>query len=340
MATMLNNCQNSGINTVIVQVRPFGDALYQSAYFPWSHLATGTQGVSPGFDPLAIIIREAHARGIRVEAWINPFRVKLSDKMPVGALAANNPANVWMQDASKAGYVVAANNGLYYNPAIAEVRDLIINGVTEIVQNYDVDGIHFDDYFYPTQDAAFDAAQFAASGAGDLAAWRRGNVNTLVSSVYSAIKAVRPSCTFGISPQGNNANNYNSQYSDVKTWMANNGYVDYVAPQLYWGFNYLTAGGRADYQFARLSAEWASYSRANGVKLYIGLGAYRVGAGDGGSNDQAEWSSGRNLAAMVGQLRATAGISGYVLYRYDNLFKSGYAQLAAQEVAALAAANS
>ncbi len=332
--TMLDNCVSTGINTVIFHVRPFGDALYNSSIFPTSHLVTGTQGSSLPYDPLNVVINLCRERGLRIEAWINPYRVQLTSSKPA-SLASNNPAVVYMNNPATSDYVVSANDGLYYNPAYTEVQDLIVSGVVEIVKNYDIDGIQFDDYFYPTTDASFDSAAYSKLGGGvGLANWRRSNVNSLVTKVYSAVKNADPSVVFGISPQGNNDNNYNTQYSDVKLWLSTPGYVDYIMPQLYWGFNYLTASGRTDYQFVNLSNEWASYPRAASVSLYIGLGAYRIGVGDGGSNDQAEWSSGNNLAKQVEALRQISGVSGFALYRYGSLF-SNTDPLAAQEIANL-----
>lgn len=329
VATMLQNCADLGLNTVIAQVRPFGDALYQSELFPQSHLLSGTQGQSPGYDPLAILIEEAHARGLELEAWINPYRVQLTENLP-SQLADTNPALLHPD------WVRQANGGLYYDPGLPEVRQLVVDGVKEIVANYDVDGIHFDDYFYPTTEASFDADTYAQYGQGaDLADWRRDNVNQLVQQVYQAVKEIDPEVRFGISPQGNNANNYDQQYSDVALWMSQPGYVDYVMPQLYWGFGYLTASGRDDYQFSTLCRYWAGLERCSEVSLYIGLGGWRIGEGDGGSNDQSEWSSGHNLADMITDLRA-AGCGGFALYRYDSLYASGWPELAAAEREAMA----
>ncbi|MEG0020366.1 MAG: family 10 glycosylhydrolase, partial [Oscillospiraceae bacterium] len=316
------NCADLGLNTVIVHVRPFGDALYKSSIYPQSHLLTGTQGGECGYDPLLEMVTIAHSMGLKIEAWVNPYRVQLSSKMP-SSIAASNPA----KDTSLTFNV---NGGVYYNPALAKVQDLVVRGVEEIVANYAVDGIHMDDYFYPTTDLSIDKANYDASGSTlSQENWRRENVNNLVKSIYAKIKSINPAVTFGISPQGNNDNNYNSQYSDVKLWLSQPGYADYIMPQLYWGFNYLTKSGRADYQFTKLAQQWAGYPRADEVKLYIGLGAYRIGGGDGGSNDQSEWSSGTNLANMVSAARAIEGIGGCGLYRYDNLFKNS-----AQEVLA------
>ncbi|MBQ7816937.1 MAG: family 10 glycosylhydrolase [Oscillospiraceae bacterium] len=324
---MFANCADMGLNTVIVQVRPFGDALYNSSVYPTSHLINGTQGTALSFDPLAEMVNIAHSKGLRIEAWVNPYRVKLSSRMPAN-LAASNPAN----DTS---LVFNVDGGIYYNPCLSQVQDMVVKGIEEIVRNYDVDGIHLDDYFYPSTDMSLDADFYGASGSSlSQADWRRENVNTLVRKIYSSIKSIDSTVTFGISPQGNNDNNYNVQYSDVNLWLREAGYVDYIMPQLYWGFGYLKQSGRDTYRFVNLSNQWASYPRHSSVKLHIGLGAYRIGAGDGGANDQSEWSTGYNLMKQINALNANSGISGFALYRYDNLFKnSEYASLAQSEVA-------
>ena len=326
MTQMFQNCKSMGLDTVIVQVRPFGDALYKSSVFPSSHLITGVQGAPMAYDPLEEMVKIAHGSNLRIEAWVNPYRVRLSSKMPDN-IAQSNPAN-------NKDLVIEANGGVYYNPALSEVQDLVAKGVAEIVENYDVDGIHLDDYFYPSTEASLDEVQYKSSGTSlSQDDWRRENVNTLVRKLYSTVKGFDSSVTFGISPQGNNDNNYTMQYSDVKLWLANEGYADYIMPQLYWGFGYLTKSGRTDYQFINLCEQWESYPRAAGVKLYIGLGAYRIGDGDGGANDQSEWSRGDNLMRMISTINSTYGIDGFALYRYDNLFKNGnYAALAQSEV--------
>ena len=334
---MMQNCADMGLNVVIAQVRPFADALYPSELFPWSHLCTGVQGQDPGFDPLAILLESAHSHGLQLEAWLNPYRVRLNATRPAGELAATNPA------VEHPEWVKAVGDGAYFDPSLPAVRQLITDGVVELLQNYpELDGIHFDDYFYPTTDPSFDEAEYAASSSGlSLEEWRRENVNLLMRQVYDAVKAQDPTVRFGVSPQGNMDNNYNSQYSDVALWMSEGGYVDYVLPQLYWGYGYTTASGSARYAFENISAEWAALERAPSVALYFGLGAYRIGDGDGGNYDAAQsgWQTGHTLADMVQDGRA-AGADGYVLYRYDFLFKNGaWADLAAQEVENIKAAN-
>ena len=334
-AQMMDNCAQLGLNTVIVQVRPFGDALYRSTLFPWSHLCTGTQGQDPGFDPLDVLIYEAHTRGLSLEAWVNPYRLRASAAVPP-ALAADNLASTHPE------WVCAVGDGLYLNPAVPEAADYVVQGVAELVQNYAVDGIHFDDYFYPTTDAAIDAAQFAASGAADLAGWRRGNVTALVRRVYGTVKAADPTLRFGVSPQGNPDNDLNQQYSDVTAWLAaeDSPVVDYLCPQIYWGYGYTLQSGSTRYAFEQIVPEWLSYPRAADVGLYFGLGAYRVGTGDGGANADSvsQWQTGSALAKQAASLH-TWGAGGWALYRYGSLFGAEQNSFAAAECAALQALN-
>lgn len=323
-----------GLNTVLAQVRPFGDALYPSAIFPWSSVCTGTQGCDPGFDPLAVLVEEAHARGLRLEAWLNPYRLALNDTVP-GAFSADSLA------AAHPEWVKQAAGGQYLDPSRPDVRDCIAAGVQEILDGYAVDGIHLDDYFYPTTDEAFDAAEYAAADTDlSLEDWRRDNVNALVRQLYQLVHAggrTAGAVPLGISPQGNNDNNYAQQYSDAALWLSTPGYIDYAMPQVYWGYGYTTGSGSTRFAFENITAEWLALPRAEGVALYFGLGAYRIGDGDGGNYDHAQdqWQTGHNLADMVTTLRG-AGADGFGLYRSDFLLRSAaWPQLAQAECAAL-----
>ena len=334
VAQLLDNCTGLGLNTVLAQVRPFGDALYRSSLFPWSHLCTGVQGQDPGFDPLDVLLTEAHARGLSLEAWVNPYRLRSSASMPP-VLAENSLLNTHPE------WVCTVNEGAYLNPAIPEAADYVVQGVAELVQNYAVDGIHFDDYFYPTTDPSIDAAQFAASGETDLTAWRRANVTRLVKVVHDAVKAADPTLRFGVSPQGNPDNDRNEQYTDLSVWLTASGadaVVDYLCPQIYWGYGYTLSSGSTRFAFENITAEWLALPRAESTALYFGLGAYRVGVGDGGANADSvsQWCTGSALARQVTDLRS-AGAGGWALYRYGSLFRSDESGLAAAERAALTA---
>ena len=330
-----DNIQQLGLNTVIAQVRPFSDALYESELFPWSYLATGEEGADPGFDPLAIMVEQAHQRGLQLHAWVNPYRVRTSATNK--QLSSKNPAVKLL----KSGDAIRYNGAVTYDPASKKAQQLIVDGVREIVEKYDVDGIHFDDYFYPATEESIDAAQFAASGAADLAAWRRQNVTALVKKVRDTVKTADPTLRFGISPQGNPDNDLNSQYSDVTAWLAAGGeeqVVDYLCPQIYWGYGYTLQSGSTRFAFENIVPAWLAYPRAEGVALYFGLGAYRVGTGDGGANPDSVsgWSTGDVLARQVQDLRSQ-NAGGWALYRYGSLFGAGAPEQAAAECAALRA---
>lgn len=312
-----------GLNTVFVQVRPYGDALYKSKYFPWSHTITGTEGNDPGFDPLSIMIKEAHQRGLRVEAWINPYRIRSGNSSV--SLCASNPAYKWMQQGDSA--VIKYNGVISYNPASEKAQQLIVDGVAEIIEGYDVDGIHFDDYFYPTTDAAFDQSSYNAykksGGTLSLAQWRRQNVDSLIKKVYKKVKEIDSTIQFGVSPQGNNDNNLNGQYVDVSKWLTGTGYVDYICPQIYFGYQNGTL------PYAQTASQWDNMISSSGVKLYIGLAAYKLGAVDNwAGNGKNEWVSTSNLLSrMVQTGRQQSHYGGFILFRYDSLFSLDNSQI-------------
>lgn len=327
---MLDDIAGLGATVVLAHVRPFGDALYESALFPWSHLATGTQGRDPGFDPLAILVDAAHARGLELEAWVNPYRLQAggAPELAGTGLAARHPD--WVREAA---------GGLYLNPADPDVRAYIADGVAELCAGYAIDGVHFDDYFYPTTDPDFDAAEYAAYCAETadplgLDDWRRANVDALVALCCET--AHQYGVRFGIAPQGDPDQNRATQYSDAARWLAEGGYVDYLMPQLYWGLDYTRDGDDA-HSLCALAGRWLAMPRRDEVALYFGLGAYRIGEGDGGdrTGPGTEWQRGDALAAQAEALAAMGG-QGVGLYRYDSLFRNTlYPTLAAEEVEAL-----
>lgn len=322
IAVILDNIRNLGATVVLAQVRPFGDALYPSSYYPFSHLCTGQQGRDPGYDPLALLVQAAHDRGLALEAWVNPYRIQAG---LTPALCGASPAKLHPD------WVKYTDTGAYLDPANTAVRQYIADAVGELCANYDVDGIHFDDYFYPTTDPAFDAADYAASGTAlTQDDWRRENVNALVELCHATAR--RYGVRFGVAPVGDPEQNYALQYSDAARWLRQ-GTVDYLMPQLYWGQEYVKDGDTS-HSLARLAGAWAALPRAAGVRLYAGLGAYRIGAGDG-SDAGSEWVSGCALADQL-NLLDRLGVQGAGLYRYASLFDaSDYAGLAAAEVDAV-----
>lgn len=324
---ILDYAKNTGFNAVFLQVRPTTDAYYDSEIFPWSKYLTGKQGVAPTnqFDPLEFWVSEAHKRGIELHAWINPYRVtKKTAKEPAHDFASLHPSNPARKNP---GWVVKHSDGnLYFNPGIPEVRRLIVDGVIEIVENYDVDGIHFDDYFYP--DSNFnDADTYKKYNTlnRNLGDWRRDNVNSLVKEVSDAIKATgRTNVRFGISPFGiwaNKASNpagsdtkglqsYYSHYADSLYWI-NNNLIDYILPQLYWNIGYSIA----DYE--KLAIWWENAVKNSSVDLYIGHAAYKSNDSDSSS----PWYGTSEIERQLRMNEASSIIKGSVLFTYNEMAK-------------------
>lgn len=320
---MFDQIKNIGLNAVICHVRPNADSYYPSQYFPWSANLTGTQGYDPGYDPLKYMVQAAHRRGLQFHAWLNPYRVS-SRFDDISQLAENHPARIWLSDGTTENddWAVRCNGGIYFNPAIPEVQKLIIDGIREIISNYDVDGIHLDDYFYPTTSPDFDKAAYqryvnTVNGKPlSLADWRRANVNSLVQGIYRAVHE-KQGVSFGISPSAHISSdksdkNYNELYADITLWMSNSGYIDYIAPQLYFGFEY----PNDKFKFNNLLNQWMSLNRHHSVKIFIGLPAYKIGTLDAGSD---EWiKAGDILKRQVEQVWK-AKADGFIIYSYSGL---------------------
>lgn len=325
---MFDNTANLGMNAVVVQIRPSGDALYHSKYYPWSEYVSGEQGKNPGYDPLSYMVKAAHARGLEFHAWINPYRVTLSTTN-YNTLSIDNPARIWKEDKDKSNdrNVLSFGGKLYYNPASTEVQKMIVNDIGDIVNKYNVDGIHFDDYFYPALGTSyktnFDAAEYTQYKNATIKAkkeplsienWRRENVNTLIRNIYTKIKSIDSNVQFGISPHGNISNliHNTKYYVDVDTWLSSDKYVDYIAPQIYWTFSHKTA------PFDKVLERWLSVRTNPSVNVYVGIANYRANqtiADDPGwkeSNDQ--------LMQQIEYARHTGKVDGFIFFRYQQFF--------------------
>lgn len=302
-------CSESGFNTLIVQVRPFCDALYKSSYFPWSHILTGTQGENPQYDALQIMCDICKENNLKIHAWINPYRVS-SNETPK-KLSDNNP---YIKN-SEIG--IKTDNGIFLDPSNETAQQLVSDGVKEIAENYDVDGIQFDDYFYPTEDESFDKKQYEAyiekygkENSMSLDNWRMQNVNTLICKIYRIIKSVDSSVEFGISPQGNIGNN-DGLYADVKSWCTCKGFADYICPQIYFSLE------NPALTFEDCLDSWTSLDFDENVKLYVGLGGYKAGKGE---YDEETWLlSDSILADEYDILRNNKSVRGFMLYSYNSL---------------------
>lgn len=264
-----------GVNAVFVQIRPAADALYASTIEPWSQWLTGAQGraPSPAWDPLTFMLEEAHKRGIEFHAWFNPFRSVVSSSSSIAPNHISRTQPAW--------HLAYTSPYRLLNPGLPEVRAYILSVVMDVVKRYDIDGVHFDDYFYPyegttTQDA--ETFRQYSRGFGNVADWRRDNVNLFVQAVHDSIRVVKPFVKFGISPFGiwrsgtpsgtSGLDAYSVVYCDALAWLGARS-VDYIIPQLYWKF-----GGGQDY--AKLMPWWNAQARQAARHLYTGLGAYRL----------------------------------------------------------------
>jgi len=322
-----------GLNTVTVQVRPCADAFYKSDYFPVSKYCFGTQGSELRYDPLKIMTDIAHKLNLRIEAWINPYRVSQTDS--IDELSDGNIAKQWYNSEDKKSNVYLKDK-IYFNPASADVKELIVNGVKEIVQNYAVDAIHFDDYFYPTTDTDIDEAEYNdyqnSGGNLSLDDWRRENVSEMVKSVYSSVKEINSFVEFGISPQSKISTDYNNLYADVERWATEEGFVDYICPQIYFGFY------NEVQPFTRTAKTWSELTYC--CKLYVGLALYKSGQKDDfASADQSyainEFIDNNNIISrQILYLNQLNNVGGFYIFSYSYLVDKENDSIA-QEVKAI-----
>ncbi|MBQ1216654.1 MAG: family 10 glycosylhydrolase [Clostridia bacterium] len=316
--TLMDNIVSFGLNTVYFQVRPNGDALYPSEYYPSSAFVVPKQGDALPMDILDYAIKAAHSRGLSFHAWINPYRVT-SSTTSTAPLAKTNPA------VRHPEWVVTDGTKLYLNPGLPEVRQYIIDGVLEIVKKYDVDGIHFDDYFYPDDLTKWkDGDAYKKYGNGlSLEDWRRENNNALVKDCYDAIKKADPTVQFGISPAAvwNTSANmaggvdiiggyltFTQAFADTKKWVEE-GWLDYICPQIYFQISHSTA------PFKPIADWWNALCAKGNVDLYIGIGAYRC-------EDTSAYKGGKEIPAQLDYLENLTSVDGVVFFRYDSLVKN------------------
>jgi uncharacterized lipoprotein YddW (UPF0748 family) len=317
MTAWLDLAVQRRLNSVFVQIRPTADAFWPSRYEPWSHWLTGTQGKDPGYDPLGFAVREAHRRGLAFHAWFNPYRVSMQPDP--AQLHPDHPGR------RNPGWIVPFGGRLYYNPGLPEVRRFCQDAMLDALSRYDIDGMHFDDYFYPANTAAFDdSAAFAQHGAGfpDLATWRRHNVDLMVSEMQQRVREVKPDVAWGISPSGiwrnkandplgsdtNGGQSYDNLHADTRGWVKK-GWLDYIAPQLYW---YI---GQPPADYAKLVPWWSDVADGTRTLLWIGQAAYK--AGDPAQAPQ--WQDPAELSKHLTLNRDHPQISGDIWYNAGDL---------------------
>lgn len=315
---LLDKLQATGFNAVFVQVRPSADSLYTSQLVPWSKVLTGTQGNAPGYDPLEYMVSAAHQRGMQIHAWFNPFRANTD--ATTTTLAANHVAKLHPE------WIVQADSKLYINPGIPEARQHIIDTVMEVVRGYDIDGVHLDDYFYPSNVTFADDAAFKAYNSKAIvskADWRRDNINEFIRQLGQEIHTLKPAVSFGVSPFGVWRNKkvdssgsdttagvtaYDDMYADTRTWIQN-GWIDYIAPQIYWSLSFSAA------RYDKLVDWWVNEVKGTGVKLYIGQAAYKVGD----TSQSAEWQSGEQIINQLKYNENYTEVAGSIMFRANDI---------------------
>lgn len=316
VCTMLDNVKALGINTVIVQVRPFGDSFYPSEHYPMSSYAVGAYGNSSDYDAFETIVTQAHIRGLSIHAWINPLRAMTEAE--ILRIDDDYAIRRWYEE-KNGEYIVKVGERLYLNPAYEETRRLVCDGISEIIELYNVDGIHIDDYFYPTTDKSFVEKIYSEyiknGGEKSLDEFRREQINMLIKEIYSTVKHENESILFGVSPSGVMKNNYELLYADVSYWCAREGYLDYICPQVYFGFEHSSCA------FDKVCDEFSAMIKNDNIRLIVGMSLgkaateYDAYAGEG----KYEWRDRKDILKRslekVYSMDKCSGVS-YFSYQY------------------------
>ncbi len=320
---MINQCKDFGFTDIILQVRSFSDAIYYSDIFPSSITIVAKEGDKLPFDVLDYFIKISHKNNIRLHAWINPYRIR--SNLSKEEIKDNNPAFKYLNT----NKVEKNAKGIFYNPADEEVRKLILSGVDEILDNYDIDGIHYDDYFYPSDTIDLENYNEAKKDNQDLTLqqFRLENTTKLIKETYERVKKKDKNILFGISPEGNITNNYEVNYIDTKKFASEEGYVDYLMPQIYFGFF------NSVKPFYQTVKEWNSYITTDKVKLIPALAFYKVGNEDLYAKEgQYEWVESNNIIAReVLTSRPLSNYQGFAIFRYDSILSDNLTEQAFKE---------
>lgn len=309
---MVLNIKENNFNGIILQVRAFSDAIYYSKIFSPSLHIVNNENDKLKLDMLDYFIKLSHENNIKLIAWINPYRIRSNND--ISSISGNNIVNKYLNTSS-----VEIKNGIYFNPAKDEVLDLIIKGVLEIVKNYDVDGILYDDYFYPSKTCDLKDYELykTQGGTNSLEDFRRDNINKLIRKTYEKIKEVNSDVLFGISPSGNMNNNYNAEYLDIN-YLIENKIVDFIMPQIYYGFD------NTNLPFVNTVNSWSNLVKDTNIKFYVALALYKSGLEDkyakAGIN---EWINNNDIISkQIIVSRNTYNYEGFSIFRYDYLFNS------------------
>lgn len=319
---MINKINNFNFNMIILQVRSFSDAIYESSYFPWCLCVTDDSNKSPGFDILDYFIEKSHAKNIELHAWINPYRIRSTKDR--SSILEDSYAYKFLEN----GDANVIDEGIFYNPASENVQKLIVDGIEEILSKYKVDGIHFDDYFYPNLeiDSSFYNDYLKNHKDISISDYHLMNVSNLVKKVHEKTK--KYGVLFGISPEGNIENNYNKNGADVKLWSSSNEYVDYLMPQIYYGFlNEVKP-------FYDVLNTWDDLVKNSDVKVLPALAFYKVNTKDNyAKSGEYEWILEDDIIMRQVLLsRNIKSYEGFSIFRYDSLFSDTDSEVVMNEV--------
>ena len=316
---MFRIISDNGFNTAFIHLRAFSDSFYKSGIYPYSSYIAGSQGADLTFDPFEIMLERAKENEVSVHGWINPFRV--STKSDPSLLHQSNPAKKIIDSRNENGEICILANGIYYNPSCTANHKLVIDGVREILSKYDIDGIHIDDYFYPSTSEEVDRIQYneytQSGGILPLDEWRTVNVNAFVSALYSAVKSYGSDKIFSISPSADTDKNKNELYADCGLWLSAEGYADLIIPQIYYGFEH------NKFAFESMINKWSSFERNDSVALVCGIAAYKCSAEDEyAGSGKTEWLTNSNvLSRQVASIRSNPNFSGFVVFSYSDLIR-------------------
>ncbi len=327
LETVFENLKNNKINTVFYQCRAFCDSLYNSDIFPASKYIIANSS-APDFDPFEIFLEKAESYEISVHCWINPYRISYDNAF--GNLPKSSPArSLYKKDKNT---LIICDTGIFLNPAHSESRRLVLSGIREILSKYKVSGIHFDDYFYPEVEKLNDSKLYKAykeqGGLLSLSDWRRENVNVLISSVYSLVKENNEGLLFSISPSADIEKCKNTFYGDVEKWCSEEGFVDFIVPQIYYGFE------NEEMPFEKVLGEWRVLCENGKTKLILGMASYKCGRVDEfAGKGKNEWNENVNiLSRQYEQALKTQLCQGFSLFSYSYCFGDNVTENSKKEI--------
>lgn len=310
---MVTNLKENDFNGIILQVRAFSDAIYDSKIFSPSLKIVDDENNKLNLDILDYFIKKSHENNIKLIAWINPYRIRNTKDLT--SISENNVVYKYLNTTN----IEINDDGIYFNPASEEVLNLILEGVEEVVKNYDVDGILYDDYFYPSKTIDLDNYNLYKENGGKktLDEFRRNNINRLISTTYEKIKSIKNDVLFGISPSGNINNNYNDEYLDINYCIENN-LIDFIMPQIYYGFN------NESMPFKNTVDTWSNLVKDTNINFYVALALYKSGTKDtyakSGNNEWIENSD--IIAKQIVVSRNSYNYKGFSIFRYNYFFNN------------------